>query len=249
MKFIKQRILLHTFIRKATNGSSISGRVNNRLYDLESIALMQKLLNANSNCIDIGCHKGEILDKIIEFSPNGNHFGFEPLPNFYKRLVERYKSNGKISILPHALSNEKGETEFTYVKSNPAYSGIRKRKFDRNKEETEKIKVEKAALDDLIDPDLPIHFIKIDVEGGELGVLQGAKKTIEKWQPHIIFEHGLGAADCYGTKPEMLFDFISACDLKISNLDAYLCGKPALEKENFCQQFYNGIHYYFLAHP
>ena len=64
--------------------------------------------------------------------------------------------------------------------------------------------------------DFPIHFMKIDVEGAELQVLRGAIQTILKYKPVIVFEHGLGAADHYGTKPEDIYDFlVSECGLSI----------------------------------
>lgn len=210
---------------------------------------MQQVLTKNSNCIDIGCHKGEIMDKIIQLSPNGQHFGFEPLPDLFENLQQKYIQQDKVKILPYALSTEKGTSEFVYVKSNPAYSGIRQRKFDRPNEELEKIQVGKERLDALVPEDLPIQLIKIDVEGGEYDVLKGAEKLIKHWKPHIIFEHGLGAADCYGTKPEMIFDLLLEFGLKISNLDQYLLQKPSLSKSEFSEQFYNGTHYYFIAHP
>lgn len=216
---------------------------------MESIAIMQKVLKNDSNCIDIGCHKGEIMDKILELAANGQHYGFEPLPDFYNNLLAKYKARKNISILPYALSNEAGETEFVYVKSNPAYSGIRQRKFDRAHEDLQKIKVEKAKLGEIVPADMPIHLIKIDVEGGEYGVLQGAEEILRKWQPYIIFEHGLGAADCYNTKPEMIFDLLLSYGLNISNLDQYLLEKASLTKSEFCAQFQQGVHYYFIAHP
>lgn len=209
---------------------------------------MKSVLQHNSNCIDIGCHKGEILDSIITLCPNGKHIGFEPLPDFFKNLELRYQNNKDIKILPFALSNDVGESEFVFVKTNPAYSGIRQRKYDSPNEKTEKIKVKKDTLDNSIPPDIPIQLIKIDVEGGEYEVLEGARNTIQKWKPYIIFEHGLGAADYYNTSPEKLFELISEFGMKISNLDQFLLKEPVLNKIEFSNQFKQGIHYYFLAH-
>ena len=48
--------------------------------------------------------------------------------------------------------------------------------------------VELKKLDDVIPTDVTIDFIKIDVEGAELGVLKGAKNVLLKNKPIIIFE-------------------------------------------------------------
>jgi len=52
----------------------------NQRYDKETRGIMKGLLRADSNCIDIGCHKGEILREMLKYAPNGQHFAFEPLP-------------------------------------------------------------------------------------------------------------------------------------------------------------------------
>ena len=94
-----------------------------------------------------------------------------------------------------------------------------------------------------------ISFIKIDVEGGELQVLQGAKNTIVKSRPIIAFEHGLGAADYYGTKPEDIYDFFRIdCNMNLTLLDLWLTDKKPLDRSEFCSQFYEVLNFYFIAY-
>ncbi len=64
-------------------------------------------------------------------------------------------------------------------------------------------------LDEMIPTDQTIDFIEIDVEGAELQVLQGGVETIRGFQPTIVFEHGIGAAGHYGTKPEQVFELLA----------------------------------------
>jgi len=135
-------------------------------YDRLTKSIMKQILKPDSNCIDVGCHKGEILDIVLKVSPEGKHFGFEPIPYLYKDLKNRY--NGKATILPYALSEKNGSSTFQHVKNAPAYSGIKKRKYNTNHPDIEEINVELKRLDDIIDSSIKIDLIKIDVEGAEL---------------------------------------------------------------------------------
>jgi FkbM family methyltransferase len=216
-------------------------------YDRLTKLIMKRTISYDSNCLDIGCHKGEILDIILQQSPKGSHYGFEPLPYLFDKLLVRYKN--KATILPYALANENGFSTFQHVKNAPAYSGIKKRKYDINKPEIEEIKVELKKLDEVIPPNLKIDFIKIDVEGAELGVLQGAVQLLKKHKPIVVFEFGLGASDFYGTKPIDMFNLLTKeVGLKISLLKSYINNGNVLNLEEFEKHFNNNKEYYFIAH-
>ncbi len=94
-----------------------------------------------------------------------------------------------------------------------------------------------------------IDMIKIDVEGAELLVLEGAIETITNWKPYIIFEHGLGASEFYEATSEMVFNLLTSCGLKISTMKNWLDGKPFFGMNDFSNQFYNRVNYYFIAYP
>ncbi|MBC8320712.1 MAG: FkbM family methyltransferase [Bacteroidetes bacterium] len=216
-------------------------------YDRLTKLIMKRVINSGSNCIDIGCHKGEILDIIIKFSPNGKHYGFEPIPQLFNKLNEKYKN--KATIFPYALSNENGYSTFQYVKNAPAYSGIKKRRYDIDKPEIEEIKVEMKKLDDLIPANIKIDLIKIDVEGGEFGVLVGGIQLLKKDKPTIIFECGLGASEYYGTIPANLFNFITnETGLQISLLKSFLYNRKPLELKEFEYYYNTNKEYYFIAY-
>ena len=219
----------------------------NHKYDLETKKIIART-RKNFNSIDVGCHKGEILDLFLKHSPDGVHYGIEALPDFYKKLEEKYKDNRNCKILNIAASDEAKTIEFNHVVTNPAYSGMLKRDYDNDNEKDEKIQVLAERLDDKIPADVRIDIIKIDVEGAELQVLKGAKKIIQRHKPIVIFEHGLGASDHYGTTPEMIMAFFTDADMKISNLDSFLKEGKTLSEEAFKDQYYKKLNYYFVAH-
>lgn len=224
----------------------------NLKYDRLTKKIFEQVLTKDSNCIDIGCHKGEVLDEILKSSPNGHHIGFEPIPDFNKNLVQKYKGQSKITISNIALSDNAGEIEFNYVKNAPAYSGIKKRKYATSNPNVEKIKVNTQKLDAYLDDisySQPIHLMKIDVEGAEMLVLKGAEKTIRIHKPTIIFEFGLGASDYYNTTPEDLYNMVeSNFEMKLSTLDHFINSKPALTLKEFTSLYSNNKEYYFIIH-
>jgi FkbM family methyltransferase len=217
----------------------------NMRYDLETIEIL-KSIECNANCIDIGAHKGDILKYMLRYAPSGNHFAFEPLPDLYEALEKKF---GKLCrIYPYALSNINGETSFNYVITNPAYSGIKKRVYDRPYEEDSTIIVQQRRLDDVIPANTPIKLMKIDVEGGEFAVLKGAERILTESRPVIIYEQGIGGSDIYGTKPESFFDFMTSFGYKISLMEYYLLKKVPFNKSDYCTQFKNGYNFYFVAY-
>lgn len=222
----------------------------NQIYDDQTLTIMRQTLHSTSNCIDIGCHAGVFLDEILKISPHGSHYGFEPLPHLYASLKEKYRDHPNVAIHNTALSDTSGFAQFQHVVSNPGYSGLKKRRYDRPNEIIQTISVAMERLDDVVAPNETISFIKIDVEGAEFQVLTGAKETIKRCRPVIIFEHGIGAADFYQTTPEMVFDLINLeFNLKCFTMEQWLNsnGTINLSRASFCDEFRSGRNYYFMA--
>jgi FkbM family methyltransferase len=218
-------------------------------YDRLTVKIFDKVLKPDSNCFDIGCHKGEILEEILKRSPEGKHMAFEPIPFFAKQLKEKFQSQN-VEIFEVALSNSNGETTFNYVVDAPAYSGIKQRDYKIKEPKIEKLKVKLEMLDHILPKNYKVDFIKIDVEGGEFDVLKGAEKTLKKSSPIVIFEFGLGASDHYNVQPTDFFGYLnSTCNYEIYLLDAFLKSKSALSKEQFVETYKANSEYYFISSP
>ncbi len=214
-------------------------------YDRLTKSIMKKVIQKDSNCIDIGCHKGEILQFILKLAPQGKHFAFEPIPYLYDQLNVKFKNQA--TILPFALSDKSGQTTFNLVKNAPAYSGINKRKYAVENPEIEEIQVELKQLDEVIPAETKIDLIKIDVEGGEFDVLKGAKKILQNHHPILVFECGIGASEFYGTKPKEIFQYLTDLNYNISTLGAFMKQSAPLTISEFENAFINNTDYYFIA--
>ena len=238
--------LIKDTIRKGLNALHLD-LTKNLKYDRLTKEVIARSLKNNSNAIDVGCHKGEILDLILKHAPNGKHFAFEPIPDLFNALKLKYSS--RCEIFPFALSDQPGETTFNYVKNAPAFSGIKKRKYEVQNPDVQELHVKVESLGHLIPSTAQIDFIKIDVEGGEFGVLKGAADLLKRCKPIVVFECGLGASDFYGTKPGELFNFLAGCGYQIYSLQHWLEKKSSYSESQFTDCFDQNTEYYFVAQP
>jgi FkbM family methyltransferase len=173
------------------------------------------LLAPDSNCIDVGALSGTILAEMVRIAPRGKHIAYEPLPHMHEKLVARFPD---VDVRRAALSNTTGRTTFRHVKSNAGYSGLKERDYP-GPQDIEIIQVDTEELDKSLPTGYVPALIKIDVEGAELQVLEGAKRTITQHKPTVIFEHGASAAAYYGTPPSAIFKLLSDAGLRIFDID------------------------------
>src|SRR2546430_14249901 len=138
------------------NSSLRRDRIDNQNLRL----LMTFALAEDSNCIDIGAHKGAALAEMVRVAPRGKHIAYEPLPFLHKYLVDHFLS---VDVRLAAVSNEEGETSFTHVKNLPTHSGLRDRSYPV-KPRVEKMTVRTETLDGSLPAGYVPALIKMDVE-------------------------------------------------------------------------------------
>ena len=46
---------------------------HNMRYDVQTFKIMKIVLENESTFIDVGCHKGEVMDQALKLSPKGSH--------------------------------------------------------------------------------------------------------------------------------------------------------------------------------
>jgi FkbM family methyltransferase len=218
----------------------------NLKYDILTKKILDRELTPTSNCIDVGAHKGEILDLFLHYSPQGKHHAFEPIPAMYEHLTGKYA--GQASIYPYALSNREGTMLFNVVLDAPAYSGLQRREYKTAQPEIHSIEVEVRILDHVLQGrQHAVDLIKIDVEGGEMDVLKGATSLLTQDKPMLIFEFGKGASEYYGTLPHHMHEWLSQHDYAMWTLEDFWKRKAPLSSDQLKQVYESGSDYYFVA--
>jgi FkbM family methyltransferase len=199
-------------------------------------------LREGSNCIDVGANEGRFLHHMLARAPQGRHYAWEPIPALAERLREAFPT---VEVRQAALYDEAGESEFTFVPDDTGYSGLRERAYP-SQYRTEKIRVPLERLDDVLPRDYVPDLIKIDVEGAELQVFRGGMETITRHRPVIVFEHGPGASDRYGTTPETVYELlVGEAGYRIFDLDA----TGPLGVGAFSEAFHSGARWNYVALP
>ena len=211
--------------------------------DNEALGLLLVFaLRSDSCCIDVGAHEGMWLEEFRRVAPRGRHIAYEPLPDMYRELAARFP---EMDIRNAALSNENGETSFVHVRSLPGYSGMRPRDYP-HEVETETITVRTERLDDTLPDGFVPALIKIDVEGAERLVVEGARETIRRHRPIVVFEHGPGAAEHYETTPGDMFRLLhDEAGLSLFDLD----GNGPFDLREFERRFESGVQWNWVARP
>ena len=213
--------------------------------DFESMRrLLAFTLGPEDSCIDIGAHRGAVLAEMVRVAPGGRHLAFEPIPELAGYLREQFPG---VDVHEAAVSDAAGRTRFAHVRgSAEGWSGLRFRPLPTGEEaDVEDIEVEVEVLDQVLDPELRPAVIKIDVEGAEEGVLRGAMNTLRRHRPTLIFEHGAGSAETYGTTPAGLHTLLHGLGYRIFDLD----GHGPYSVEEFERTFYAAERVNFVAHP
>lgn len=207
--------------------------------DVNLQLLLAHVLARDSNCIDVGAHSGDVLADIVRLAPDGHHIAFEPLPLQAGALRARFP---QVDVRNAAVGACAGNADFTVVTSNPQLSGLRDRHAAG--ESTEAITVAVECIDDVVDPARRVALLKIDVEGAEFGVLEGARELLARDGPTVVFEHGIGGSDHFGVSSADIHDLLAGdVGMRIFDID----GGGPYSRAEFAALFDKPI-WFFVAH-
>ena len=208
---------------------------------------MSRIVNSSMNCIDIGAHLGSVLNLINELSPQGKHIAVEPIPYKYEWLKRKFPN---AEIFQVALSDTNGEVDFYLQPERSGFSGLRLHGSNSADAQVQILKVKCVRLDDIVPPDLPIGFIKIDVEGGELAALKGGETILNRDRPTILFECAQSGLKAHNVSQSEIYEFFHAHGYSLFLIKDWLEQKEPLDYERFVKAMeYPFQAFNFLAVP
>ena len=163
------------------------------------------------NILDIGAQTG-LYTLFAKFLPNADFYSFEPYKPSFEQLNNNVKLNEITNVKTFNLAiSDKKEIKTLKVPYN--HKGLNTLgdnpvRFEKNSYEN--IVVETDTIDNLFfEKNIKIDFIKCDIEGWEYFMLQGAKKTINKWKPDLFLEFNPDNMTQCNIDPEQFNNYIN----------------------------------------
>ncbi len=158
-------------------------------YELEETGFILGALSSGSVFVDIGANIGWYSLKASKIvGEKGRVIAFEPRLSTFLHLKKSIDLNGFKNIEVHntALSNIPGEgtLEWNTSINNPGSSRL----VRQSQQSFSSQNVTVSTLDQILDTGREIDFVKIDVEGAEPLVFQGAASTLKRTKPMILSE-------------------------------------------------------------
>lgn len=136
--------------------------------------------------VDVGAFRGDFTAEVLAHFPRTKALLFEPTPANSELLKQRFRNNPEIQVVDSALSNQRQQLDF-YLMDDAATNSL----LVPNQPFTNKTRVLTHTLDTYIQQSKisdRIDLVKIDTQGNDLKVLQGAVKTIQQYAPILLVE-------------------------------------------------------------
>ena len=226
----KERIVLvpvqehRMYVDIGDMGDLTPSLVSRGVFDRQMTEVMKSIITPGMVCLDIGAMIGYftlIMARLV--GEKGKVFAFEPEPHNFDLLVKNIAINGydNITVVPKAISNKNGKTEFFLDRINLGSHSLVKPRQDTQTLEKDIIEVEAQTLDSLFrDYKGKIDFAKIDAGGAETAVLEGMEHIIKKNKDlMIITQFQPGPLAAFGSSPEEFQNRLLQYGFKLYDID------------------------------
>ena len=201
--------------------------VTTGLYDLPVSETLWRLTDPAGCAVDAGANVGHMTSILaLQTGVGGQVWSFEPHPEIFEELCVNVKSwtaasgQGKIHLEQLALSDHSGTgwlTTAAHFAQNRGTATLAASDTGRG-DNSRKIPVPLRTLDEVLGENQNVGMLKIDVEGHELAVLQGARRLLETGRIRdLVFED-------HASFPTPTTTFLSARGYSIFRIEKQFSG-------------------------
>ena len=170
---------------------------NNSNNNFNEYLQMKKILyNCHEPIIfDVGAFKGKMIKQYRSHFPKSKIFAFEPIPECFEIIKKMTLTDLNLQAYCYALNSNNNIKKF-YLNNNLASSSLLKSNINGQKiwgndilKTISNIQVECKTIDHFCNENNinHINILKLDVQGSELDVLEGATNLLKKGRIDIIF--------------------------------------------------------------
>lgn len=189
-------------------------------YEETETRFFKKKIKDKMNVIDIGANLGYftiLFSKLV--GPQGKVFAFEPNPKYFEMLEKNKKENHGYNIITinKAVADFNGKSKFYLSKINFGDNRLPGDLIKDTDHNRDIIDVDVIKLDDFTND--KIDFLKIDAQGAEMKIINGATQTIlDNSKLEMIVEFWPSGLLAQGTKPEYFLKRIEDLGFNIYDL-------------------------------
>ncbi len=167
--------------------------INNQVFDENIINAIKPYITTNSSVLDVGANFGQMSILLAQMHNKSiDVHSFEASEFIYNTLNKSIQANNLSNITTyHKAVFDKNDVVLSFPKHDFerfATYGSYGIDYTNSSKQQDDEKIETITIDS-INFDKPISIMKVDVQGGDLQVLKGAKNTIKKYKMPIIFEY------------------------------------------------------------
>lgn len=188
----------------------------------KEMLVLRKLIAPGDVCFDVGAAGGTYMWLLARFSaPGGRVYSFEPRQRS-ARAIERFRRlAGLNSVSVHQVGFAEQEGSVSVLIPRWGIFQFTTRAFiapERDAEVPEGFKdltstaIRLTTLDRFVAEAgvERIDFLKADVEGAELSLLEGGRESIERWQPIVLLEIEDRHLGRYGRRAADVVEFMTS---------------------------------------
>lgn len=173
--------------------------------------VQKRLPNSPKVIFDVGGHFGESALRFSDAFAKATVYTFEPSPENFAQMESMLYGKPSVARFNIAIGSQEGRAEFFYNKNHSSMSRIEGGAGDRTYVQVTTVDMfmEKNGIDG-------IDILKIDTEGYEIEVLNGARKSIDAAKISLIrIECGLDPDDQYHINLRQIMEFLEPKGFRI----------------------------------
>ena len=169
-------------------------------YELRLTKMIVALARRGGLLVDVGANYGYFSLLWAATNPQNTVVAFEASPRNHAAFIRNVERNGlgdRIAAESEAIGRESGLMRFEIgPDEQTGWGGLTKEPFAKS------IQVTMTTLDEVIPDEAKIAVLKVDVEGADTWVLEGARELLKRRRiAHIVYEENQKRMTALGIEP------------------------------------------------
>jgi FkbM family methyltransferase len=161
-------------------------------YDADLHCFIEATVRPGMVCVDAGANLGEVSVHLAQLAgPGGKVFAFEPVASIFEQLnmnIQRNRMQAVVRPVALALAEKSGARELAFSGDDADNQGLAS--IVNPGALPQRATIQCVTLDDFAGSQklTRLDLIKIDIQGAEPLMLQGARRTLSRFSPDLLIE-------------------------------------------------------------